>query len=71
MSDVFRGTSNCRSLEQLCEIMRQNIQDEFQELTEKEMLAVLYYVCRIEHEKYPENQAIEQLRTEYLKGRVM
>jgi hypothetical protein len=69
-SDVFRGTSCCSGLEELGEIMRQNIEDVFEGFDEQEMYSILYYICRIEHEKHPENAEIEMLRTEYLKERV-
>lgn len=70
-NDVFRGTSTCTDLEQLSSIMIQNIEDEFSEFDKQELYAILYYICRIEHEKYPENTAIELLRTEYLRKRVV
>lgn len=71
LEDVFRGTSRCSGLEQLAAIMSQNLEEEFSGFDQQEMLLILYYICRIEHEKHPENQAIEQLRTEYLKERVV
>lgn len=69
--DVFRGTSQCVDLEQLCRIMLQNIEEEFSGFDEQELYAVLYYICRIEHEKHPENTAIELLRTQYLREKVV
>ena len=51
--------------------MRQNIEEEFQGFDESEMYAVMYYICRLEHERHPENTAIERLRNDYLKGKVM
>ena len=71
LEDVFRGTSRCSGLEQLAAIMSQNLEEEFSGFDQQEMLLILYYICRIEHEKHPEIQAIEQLRTEYLKERVV
>lgn len=70
-SDVFRGTSKCASLEELSQIMYQNIEDEFADFGDEEIYSIMYFICRIEHEKHPENTAIEALRTNYLKGRVM
>lgn len=70
-SGVFRGTGKCENLEQLSNIMRQNIEEEFQGFDESEMYAVMYYICRLEHERHPENTAIERLRNDYLKGKVM
>ena len=70
-SDVFRGTSKCTSLDELSQIMYQNIKDEFADFDKDEIYAIMYFICRIEHEKYPENTAIEALRTDYLKGMVM
>lgn len=71
LSDVFRGTSHCADLEQLGNIMRQNIEEEFGGFDEQELYAIMYYICRVEHEKHPENRAIEMLRTDYLKEKVM
>ena len=69
--DVFRGTSNCANLEVLGQIMKQNIAEEFKGFNDRELYSIMYYICRIEHEKYPENTAIELLRTEYLKEKVI
>lgn len=71
LSDLFRGTSQCESLEELSQIIKQNISQEFAGFIEAELLKIIYYVCRVEHEKHPENMAIEQLRVEYLKEKVM
>lgn len=70
-SDVFRGTSKCANLDELSQIMYQNIEDEFADFNEDEIYTIMYFICRIEHEKHPENTAIEALRTNYLKGKVM
>lgn len=70
-SDVFRGTSKCVDLEELSSIMMQNITDEFLEFEQQELYAIMYYICRIEHEKHPENTAIELLRTRYLREKVI
>lgn len=69
--DVFRGTSGCADLKQLSSIMRQNIEEEFADFTRTELYAVMYYICRIEHEKHPDNAAIELLRTKYLRERML
>ena len=68
---VFTGTSNCDSLEELSHIISQNIEEIFTDFNEQEMLSIMYYICRVEHEKHPENIAIEQLRKNYLRERVM
>lgn len=70
-SDVFRGTSKCADFEELSQIMYQNIEDEFADFDKDEIYFIMYFICRIEHEKYPENTTIEALRTNYLKGKVM
>jgi len=72
LSDVFRGTQreNWTDLSDLCEIMISNIQMQFENFNEDEMLKILYYVCRIEHELYPKHQLIEKLRVEYLREKV-
>jgi len=70
-SDVFRGTSKCSGLEELGSIMCQNLEDEFEGFDEQELYAIMYFICRIEHEKHPENTAIEMLRTNYLKEKVI
>ncbi len=71
LTDVFRGTSGCSSLEQLGNIMKQNVESEFCGFDDWELYAIMYYICRVEHEKHPENTAIELLRTEYLREKVM
>ena len=73
LSDVFRGTQreNWKDLSGLCDIMISNLQNEFNGFNLNEMLTILYYVCRIEHELYPKQQLIEQLRVEYLREKVM
>ena len=72
LSNVFRGTQreNWTDLSSLCEIMLSNIQTEFESFNRNEMLKILYYVCRIEHELYPKHQLIEKLRVEYLREKV-
>ena len=72
LSDVFRGTQkeNWNELSGLGDIMISNIQSEFSDFNENEMLRILYYVCRIEHELYPKHQLIEKLRVEYLREKV-
>ena len=45
--------------------------EEFDTFEEEEMFSIVYYICRIEHEKHPENTTIELLRTNYLKEKVM
>ena len=52
-------------------IMYQNIEDEFADFNKNEIYAIMYFICRIKHEKHPDNTAIEALRTNYLKGKVM
>lgn len=73
LSDVFRGTQkgNWKELSELSEIMITNLQDEFAGFNSEEMLTILYYVCRIEHELYPNNLLIEKLRVKYLKEKVV
>lgn len=73
LSDVFRGTQNgkWKELSELGEIMIANLQGEFIGFSSEEMLSILYYVCRIEHELYPKYQLIEKLRVEYLREKVV
>lgn len=73
LTDVFRGTQreNWSDLSSLSEIMISNIQSEFLGFDKNEMLTILYYVCRIQHELYPKHQLIEKLRVEYLKDKVI
>ena len=70
-SDIFRGTSDCDDLEQMSSIMMQNIEGEFEKFDQDELYAIMYYICRIEHEKYPDNAEIELLRTEHLREKVI
>ena len=58
-------------LAELSKIMISNLQGEFPGFDSREMLSILYYVCRIEHELYPKHQLIEKLRVEYLREKVM
>ena len=69
---MFRDTQKGKwsDLSSLSNIMISNLQNEFAGFNETEMLAILYYVCRIEHELYPKHQLIEQLRVEYLREKV-
>lgn len=73
LSDVFRGTQNenWSDLSELSGIMISNLQAEFLDFNSAEMQAILYYVCRIEHELYPEHSLIEKLRVEYLREKVI
>lgn len=48
-----------------------NLKDVFSGFDSKEMLTILYYVCRIEHELYPKHQLIEKLRVVYLREKVV
>ena len=68
----FSRTLNAKwsDLSALSNIMISNLQNEFVGFDEIEMLTILYYVCRIEHELYPKHKLIEQLRVEYLREKV-
>lgn len=72
LSDVFRDTQNDNwsDLSGLSNIMISNLQEEFSDFDSEEMLSILYYVCRIEHELYPKHHLIEKLRVEYLREKV-
>lgn len=72
LSEVFRDTQkeNWSDLSTLSNIMISNLQNEFIGFDNKEMMTILYYVCRIEHEIYPKHQLIEKLRVEYLREKV-
>lgn len=48
--------------------MEQNIEGQFSNFTHEELRRVLYYMCRIQHELFPDNPLIEKVRTECLKG---
>lgn len=69
ISDVFRGTNDGQwsSLNELSGIMAENISGEFSGFDDKEMVRILYYICRVMQERFPENNIIEQLRSGYLK----
>ena len=54
-------------MEDLCRIMMENIAEEFGGFCEEERRKILYYICRVEHERFPDNAIIEQLRVDYLK----
>ncbi|MCI9077965.1 MAG: DUF87 domain-containing protein [Lachnospiraceae bacterium] len=69
ISDVFRGTDDGQwsSLKELGGIMSANVAGEFTGFDNKEMVKILYYICRVMQERFPENNIIEQLRSGYLK----
>jgi hypothetical protein len=71
LSGVFEGTGRCSNLVQLADIMKQNMEQEFENFNEQEIYLIMYYICRIEHELHPENKEIERLRLDYLKGKVL
>lgn len=73
LENVFVGTQNgeCRTLEELYNVMKNNIVSEFSGFSDDEMKQILYYICRIEHERFPENTAIEKLRVNYLKKEML
>ncbi|WP_294160550.1 ATP-binding protein [uncultured Selenomonas sp.] len=70
---IFQGTGgdNWRTLAELSEIMADNIRPIFADFSQEELEKILYCICRTEHERFPENETIEQLRVEYLKPRVV
>ena len=51
--------------------MMQNIESEFAAFSRDELCAIMYYICRIEHERHPDNVEIELLRTEHLREKVI
>lgn len=72
LAELYNGTENekWKTLEQLNEIMVANLKPEFEGFSDEEMLKVMYYVCRIQHELYPQYHEIERLRVDYLKERI-
>lgn len=60
---IFRGTGqrDWETLNELIIIAQNNIKDEFEDFTELEMKRIIYYICHIQHEKFPENRTIEQM----------
>lgn len=72
LSDVFRGTGqgNWNTWKELCSIISSNLSSEFIGYSKQEMLKIMYYICRIQHELYPDHQLIEKLRVNYLKEKV-
>lgn len=69
--DVFRGTNDSwKNLGQLAEIATGNIQSEFPGFNQTELQQILYYICRIMHERFPEKGVIEELRENYLRWEV-
>ena len=72
--EVFRGTGNNEwngDLSLLAKIAIDNIRSEFDGFDDNEMKKILYYICRTQHELYPNNAVIETLRVEYLKRGVV
>ena len=72
LSDVFRGTGqeHWSDLKQLCGIMTANLKDEFAGFSSDEMLKIMYYICRVQYEQYPDYHLIEKLRVAYLREKV-
>ncbi|HCW52160.1 MAG TPA: ATP-binding protein [Clostridium sp.] len=70
---IFKGTQNGQftSLEELSNIMMSNIRSDFEGFDDYERMQILYYICRIQHEIYPQNKVIEELRVNYLKKKVV
>lgn len=70
--NVFRGTQNgsWKNLGQLAEIATDNIRSEFPGFNRTELQQILYYICRIMHERFPEKGIIEELRENYLRWEV-
>ncbi len=71
---VFRGTGNNEwngELSLLSKIAVENIRSEFEGFDDNEMKKILYFICRTQHELYPNNAVIEELRVEYLKKELM
>lgn len=67
--NIFRGTSEGQweDLDELEEIIANNIKNDFNGFDRNEIKKIMYYLCRIEHEKFPENKIIERLRVEHLR----
>ena len=69
--NVFRGTNDSwKNLGQLAEIATDNIRSEFPGFNRTELQQILYYICRIMHERFPEKGIIEELRENYLRWEV-
>lgn len=71
-NSAFRGTQkgSWDNFEQLTEIVTENLRSEFQDFSDEELHRILYYICRVMHEKHPENTVIEDLRQNYLRSEV-
>lgn len=72
-SNVFKGTQSgtWSDLNELAEIMEQNIQNQFDGFSHEELRQILYYMCRIHHELFPNNAVIEKVRIHCLKGGII
>ncbi|KJZ88835.1 MULTISPECIES: helicase HerA domain-containing protein [Clostridium] len=73
LDGIFKGTQDgqCNTLEELSNTMILNIKRSFTDFNNYEMLQILYYICRIQHEIYPQNKVIENLRVNYIKKKVV
>ena len=69
LKNFFRGTGDgaWKNLRELAEIVASNLREEFADFNARELLKIMYYVCHSEHERYPDNPIIEQLRVDFLK----
>ena len=72
ISFAFRGTNRhtWENLGQLSQLVMDNIRNEFIGFEDKELLKIMYFICRSMHEKHPDNKTIENLRQNYLKWEV-
>lgn len=71
--DIFTGYNegSDKSAKRLARIMTDNIRSEFDGFSEEELQRILYYICRIQHERHPECAPIEILRVDYLKKEIL
>lgn len=67
---IFDGTNrSCSTVGELGMLMRSNVSSEFIGFTQNELDRICYYICRTAHEKFPDNDAIENVRVNYFKER--
>ena len=68
--DVFRGTTDYQSVEQLGQLVQENLSVYFAGFQTEELHKITSCVCILEHEKHPENKPIQELCLMHQKERM-
>ncbi len=70
LDNMFQGTQRgCKTVQDMVDIVLSNMQENFKDFTEEEMLKILYYTCFVKREELPDNTSLPKLH-DYVKGEV-